>query len=376
MAVLGPRALIDLALPTGIDAGELMRFQMQEGMTAAEVIGLAATVIGEVNVAIEQRWGGLFYITEQMTAQYRQKTGSARKTPTNSEFTTADPVRGGRIGHMLPREDYTDTIAWSEEFLRRASRELIRLDIDEISDSWYNRLDSQIIERALTTTEQLIGSAGYSPGWAIGTGMNLNYIPPQYRAYTFDSTHTHFIKTNAAISTTNTISTLILMAAQLSHHGFSGRKVAIVAEVDAAYYTGMTGFIAIIPAEFRAITGGSAALTLATGEVEGIPGETLGYVMTPSGIVEIRAHERIPTGYLWMTKSFGVNNPRNGLAIWTENGVGFGLRPDPQVSRSIMPKLEAVFFKATHGVGVGDRLNGVAAQITTGGTTYVNPTIS
>ena len=76
MAILGPRALMDIAVPPGIDAGVLARLQMETGITGQEVIARAASVLGEANEYINTRWGGLFYITEQRSARYRQSDGS------------------------------------------------------------------------------------------------------------------------------------------------------------------------------------------------------------------------------------------------------------------------------------------------------------
>jgi hypothetical protein len=55
--------------------------------------------------------------------------------------------------------------------------------------------------------------------------------------------------------------------------------------------------------------------------------------------------------------------------------MGFGLVPRPQVTNDVMPELDKVLFKAGYGVGVNDRLNGVAMYIASGASQYVNPSI-
>lgn len=371
---------MDIALPTGVDASYILNFEMREGMTPQEVIALAATTIGEVNQELETKYGGLVAFTSSLHAKYRQASGSRRKTPVASEFTRPDPIRSDTIGHMFTMAPYNDATAWSARYLREAHREDIRFDLQEIRDSWYDRVDYDVITRMLTNTEHTVGSSGYSPGWAIGTGTNLNYIPPNWRGNSFDSTHTHFKYTAAAISSTNAATMLKTMAQELSHHGLSGRKVALVSEADISKYSGMTDFVRVIPPEFM-VKQGSTDTVHVDGELMGIPGELYGFFLTDYGVVEIRYHERIPTGYLWMGKSFGANDMRNPFAVRFNpnvgpNGGGFGMFVKPQVDSGLVPELDHLKFDAEHGVNVNNRLAGIAAEIKTGIAGYENPTIS
>lgn len=377
MAVLGPRALIDIALPTGVDAGRVFAFQMEAGVTAEEVISMAATMIGDANTLLAQRYGGVVARTARAFARYRQGAGTATMTPLAAEFAGADPIRGEQIGSMLPRNDFQDALGWSRKFLERADNELLRFDVMEIRDRWINRVDFDVVRRLLSSAENQIGGAGYDVPWVNGTSGNVDFIPPQWRGKSFTNAHTHFIRVNAAISTTNTATTLDTMAKHLSEHGHTGRKFAIVSETDLDLYTGITNgrFVALIPGEFRLTAGNSAAPALsAAGEIQGVPGELFGFYNSASGVVELHYHERFPTGYLWMGKSYGDNHPDNPLAL-REDKKGFGLQVIPQLDRSMVPQLDKLNFEATHGVGVNDRTNGVAAQVASGGTSYTEPTI-
>lgn len=377
MPVIGPRTVLDLAIPTGIDGAEVFRLQMQEGMTMQEVLSMAATVIGDANQEVQDRYGGLFSFTTRLFARYSQGESSRSMTPESSEFKDPDGVRAGNIGHMLPIKTYKDATHWSADWLKKAIREDLRDDIRLIRNRWVNRADYDILLRMFSNAENQIGTAGWDAPWAIGSGVNLNYIPPQYMMYQFDGTHSHFIRVNAAISATNAASTLDTAAKELSHHGHSGRKAALVSENDIDIYLAMDSkrFAVFKPAEFQAVAGGSNALMTVTGELKGIPGEVFGYFASKSGVIELRSHARIPTGYGFMTKPYGVNDPRNGLAI-REGSDGFGLKLDPQVNRSISPKLDYILFPAEHGVGVSDRTNGVAFQIASGAATYSPPSIA
>lgn len=378
MSSLGARALLDIAVPNGVDANALLRFEMQDGMTAEDVIGYAANEIGRINQELLQQYGGLITVTQRPSARYRQGDGDRTMTPRATEFAEPDPVRGDKIGHMLIIDDYHDANAWSNKYLKRAVREDVRDDIMEVIDRWRNRVDYEVISRALSSTEYAVGSAGYSPGWAIGSGSSLNYIPPQWRGYTHSSSHSHYLRTNASMSSSNTATMLKNMAKELAHHGHTGRKVALVSEADLDIYLGLEGKSLVVykPTEF-VLHAGASDVTTISGELQGIPGELFAYYQTSYGIVELRYHERIPSGYIFMSKSYGVNASQNGLAIRTDPHIGgFGLYLNPQLSQSLVPSLEQLKFEATHGLNVNDRTNGVAAQIASGGTSYETPDIS
>jgi hypothetical protein len=368
--------LLDIAIPDGVDAGEVFRFNLQDGMSAQDVIGRAATLVGAVNESLMTQYGGLLYLTNRLFARYRQGESSRRMTPKKSEFAGADPVRSDLIGHMLPQNDYEDATAWTPLYLRDADREQIDADLFLVAESWRNRIDYDVINRMLTTTENQIGDSGYDVPWAIGTGVNVAYIPPQWGAHQFDSTHTHFEYVNSSTSGNDHATLLNAMADELRHHGHTGRLVALVSDSDLDSYAALDKFVELNPAGFQIITGGDDEIRTVTGEMQGVPGELFGYFKATRGIVELRYHGRIPANYAFMTRSYGVNSPMNGLAIREHARVGFGLQVKPQITRDIRPELEMVKFTGTHGVGVNDRTNGVAGYIADGASAYVNPTIS
>jgi hypothetical protein len=379
MATLGARALIDLAIPTGLDSGEILKFELQDGRTAQELIAEAAAMIGDVNEELTAEYGGLLTFTEEQYARYRQGEGSRSMTPRKVEFKRADGVRSDTIGHMLPLNDHEDAVEWTPLYLRRAFGTQINADLRLIRDRWRNRVDYDIIKRALTNTENAIGTSGYDVPWAIGTGTNVDFIPPQYRATEFDNTHSHFVVKDD--DTKDYDDLLEDMMVDLRHHGISGMLTCLVAFDDVSSYTAFSTsgeFVELNPAGLTVIAGSSSAPVRVTrGEADGIPGELFGYWKSKSyGLCELRSHDRIPTDYAFMTKSYGVNNPENGLAVRLEPGVGFGLRVSPQATSDINPELDFIKFEATHGVGVNDRLNGVAGYIASGASSWSNPTIS
>lgn len=378
MAVIGPRVAADLVMPSGIDGGKVFAFQMRNGKTAEEILREAAGVIGATNEALFAQVGGLVSITEAPYSYYTAGDANGRReTPRKVEGKHADAVRGSASGHMIPKFDYEDALAWTQIYLRDAYQTQVDADINVLATNWIDRVNGDIWRRALTSTENAIGT-GYDVPWAIGTGTNVNFIPERRGSFTFDSTHTHFLRVNSAISASNAETALNTGVEQLRHHGHSGRIVAYASESDVTSYTGMTNFVRYVPQGFQTVAGSaSAPIFVAGGELQGLPGEIFGFFLSKLGpVVELRTHDRIPATYGFMTKSYGVNSPRNGIALREQPGLGFGLTLTAIGNGALVnPELEKVLAKATHGVGVNDRTNGFAYQIATGGSTYTNPTI-
>lgn len=378
MPILGPRALIDIALPTGVDATEIFRFSMENGMTGEEAIAMAATVIGQVNERWMSTYGGLVYNTESQYARYRNGTASAGMTPEHAEGWINDPVRADLIGHMLPRRDYQDTLSWTRQWLRRADREMMRADLDLISDRWWNRLRVSLWTRLLTNDENAIGSAGYDVPWAIGTGTNVNFIPPQNGAYTFDSTHTHFkFYDDTSLGWNNVFDGLML---ELRHHGYMGTITIWVSSADLAEVLADTPVpgVARLERSNIIVVGGntSSPVRYAVGDNTGMPGELFAYYSGIYGTAELRFDVTIPTNYAFATVTYGVNNPQNAVAVRTEPGMGFGLRVVPQLDRSPERQLDYLLFETTFGIGVNDRTKGVAGYLAAGAASWVDPTIA
>lgn len=378
MPIIGSHTLLDNALPSGIDAQYVLNFQSRDGLTGTEIVGLAATLIGQANNDIINFYGGLVTLTEEMYASMEVGDGARSMTPKATEFAKDDGVVAEEIAHMLFIEKYKDAVGWSVEWLREARRDKIVASLNLIRNRWRNRVDYDVVWRLLNNSEVRVGNTGYAPGWAIGTGTNTNYVPPQWMTEVFDSTHTHYERTNAAATAANVLTAIEAGAAELSHHGHIGEKVAFVADNLATLLLGSNDkrIALYVPERFRISGGTGAQAVTVAGVVEGVPGETIAWINTKAGVVEVRRHPRFPAGYLWVGKSYGALDTLNPLAIRTDPlWGGFGLTINPVTDRSLQPKLEMIEFEAKHGVNVNDRTNGYAHQIASGSDDYENPTI-
>lgn len=363
--------------PTGVDGGRVLGFQLRDGRTAAEIVGEVAVAVGTINQQIADKFGAYIYFTDAPYAYYPAGTGGGRRmTPVKTEFAQEPGVRSSDGGHMLPLKDFEDALAWTPLHMRDAREAQLISDVNLIVESWRNRVTNDFYTRALTNTENAIGSVGYDVPWAIGTGVNVPYIPQQFGSYSFTSTHTHFLA-RAGTTTADYENRLAEAAKEFRHHGYSGRLDVLVAEDDISKYTASDNFVQYIPTGVQTVGGNTASPIFITNEeLQNAPGEVFGFYLNPQGpVMVLRSDPYIPTGYALVLKTFGVNNPMNPLAIRVHPTEAFGLRLDPQGTRSLVnPELDKIMVMGTHGVGVNNRLAGVA--IHWGNASYQNPTFS
>jgi len=84
--ILGPRALIDIAIPTGVDGGEVLRFSLKDGSSAERVVAQAAALVGAKNEELMTRYGGVLSLSEEIWKRERQGEGARSATPIKSGF--------------------------------------------------------------------------------------------------------------------------------------------------------------------------------------------------------------------------------------------------------------------------------------------------
>lgn len=375
--VLGVSNLMRLTTPTGVDAGRVWENTvLKEGMTAGEILTAAATILGTWNQVAYDRYSRLFNLTEELS--FFQPTGATSRsmTPKQTEYGLPRVKRTEEVGGMWPIVSYDDALGWTEKWLRKARRQQAINDLERIGEDFLNRVDYQMVLRMLYNTEYAIGS-GYDVPWAIGTGTNVNFVPKQYLGTLFASTHSHF---NALDKDSNTFADLFeLQLADHRHHGVRGRLTSWVSGDDLDEIMALEKFVELKPADLLA-NFGSANLQdfMAAGEFEGIPGELAGFYRSKRyGLSAVFEHERFPQGYVFTAQPGSPGSATNPLALRVdEDGPGFGLSLRPIVTRDMPARFETLWVETEFGVGVNDRLGGVAGQLVSGASTWSNPNIT
>jgi hypothetical protein len=367
-------SVVQRALPTGVDGTKLAEWQMREGTSFGAFINQLGAAVGSVNQELAQRWGYLFGLSEDMMVEYPDG-GSVTELGEITDMSDRDPVLGTTIGHMIDLKAYGGAVGGSKRYFRDARMAQINSTIATIVNQAKWRFEKRIFTRLMTDTENAIGSAGYDVPFVKGGG-SVAYTPPAYSGKTFTSSHSHFLALNSGASKTfaNVFNDL---AETLAEHGHSAPFIAHVSVADVETIAALSKFVQFVAPVVTTIDRGgetSGNQLYASGQPM-VFGGTIGYYQSKHGLIELRASNRIPTGYVNMIKSYGQLDPRNPLWVRVHPQVGFGLVVVPETTSDSQYPVKKVSLEFEFGVGIGqDRTNGANCYLAAG-TTWSNPTI-
>lgn len=363
MSILGINALVQLALPQGWDAAELARIALGESdityESAVNDIAAALNVMG-ASMINDPLYGTLYTVTTEANVEYR--TGGTGGMNERTEYVMPDPRRAVGSGGVLPIKSWDRGLGWTYDFLRRARQSNIDKDVsaalDDVLDNWQR----QLLRRFFSNTENQIGT-GYDVPFADGSAI-IEYTPPTSNGVVFAKTHNHFERLAAG----SQAAALEAATNHLWEHGHAGPYIAIIPSADSATYTGLAKFIRPDRGVQYVQTGTNAPLGTAI-----VPEQFIGMVETEKGLAALWANTRLPANYLGVYKSHGVNDPRNALAVRTDQSQGAGPVLMAGVTMRKFPLEQAAIWH-DFGVGVNDRTAGYAAYFAASGS-YVAPTI-
>ena len=373
--VLGPLTLQNKALPTGVDGTRIAQWLMRDGVTYEQLVAQVSLALGAANQALMSKWGWLIGLTTEISLEY--PNGGA-VTPM-TELTDIDnpvPIHGTTIGHMLPLNYYGEAIGGTWRYFRDIRSPQISAAITAIVNRGIWRFEQKLLTRATSNVENAIGAAGYDVPFVRGTGGNVDFAPPAYDGVAFATSHDHFIGYN--LSTPLTMADVLEgLALTLAEHGHMAPYTAMVSRADIALFAALEDFVTIVDNVVSVIDRGSSTTGsrfYARGE-RGIA--NIGWYQSDVGLIELIATNRFATGHVWMGKSYGVDNPRNPLAVRIHpdsGGFGFSIIPSPSDHRQFPIKQVDVDFEFGAGVGM-DRSNGAHGFLVAGGA-YADGTIS
>jgi hypothetical protein len=372
--VLGTLTLQNKALPTGVDGTRVAQWAMRDGISYGEFVNRVSLALGAANQALMDKWGWLFNVTDELMMEY--PTGGTVAPMT--ELTDIDKhplVHGTTIGHMLPLKFYGEAVGGTWRYFRDVRSVQIQAAITEIVNRGIWRFEQTLLTRATSNTENAIGASGYDVPFVRGTGGSVDFAPPAYDGTSFATSHDHFNGYNASTPLTM-LDVLDGLALELAEHGHMAPFTALVSRADIALFAALTRFVEIVDGTVQFIDRGSGT----TGSQFFARGSRdlarIGYYQSTVGLIELIATNRLPTGHVFMTKSYGTNNPRNALAVRVHPDQGFGFFVVTKTSENLDWPVEQVDVGLEFGVGVGmDRTNGAHGFLVAGGT-WAAPTIS
>lgn len=368
MALLGPADMKQYAIPSGWDAGELKKIELADGTNLDEVYNLISAGLSVTNGELfsDPLYGTMLAETDEVALEYRN--GVVNGMQERSEYTKADSRRDATIGHMIPLKSFDRKLGWTWDFLRKARMKQIESDIAgaiyDVKDN-FQRLS---LTRFFSTAYNTIATAGIDAPLVDGTTASLSYQPPSYAGKTFATSHSHFDRRTD--DATGRAAALNAGARHLYEHGITPPYIAVIPEADIADFAALTGWfkrdygIQYIRTDSGANFG---VMSMSEQFVGGFESEV--------GLVYVWASPRIPTNYLGMYKSYGINDPRNSVLIRGDKQYGAGAVLLPAQALMQHPLQEA-YILHEFGPGISEgRLNGYCCYFASSGD-YTVPTIS
>ena len=373
--ILGPLTLQNKALPVGVDGARVAQWAMRDGISYGEFVNRVALALGAANQALLDKWGWLLNVTDEIMMEY-PNGGSVTPMTELTDIDKHPLVHGTTIGHMLPLNFYGEAVGGTWRYFRDVRSVQIQAAITEIVNRGIWRFEQKLLTRFFSNSEVAIGAAGYSVPFVRGTGGNVDFAPPAFDGAAFATSHDHFLAYDKDTGPDTLDDLLEGLAATLAEHGHVAPFTALVSRADTAVYQALTNFVSIVDPIINIVdrggsTSGTSFFTRGSRDIARI-----GWYQSAVGLIELIATNRLPADYAGMTKSYGVDNPRNALAVRVHPDQGFGFFVVTKTSENLDWPVEQVDVGLEFGVGVGmDRTNGAAA-ILVNDDTWANPTIS
>jgi len=371
MALLGFGDLKDTALHSLWDTSTIVKDQLADGTTFAQMVGDVQGMINELNNSLLSmpHYSGMFAIQDEPTMEY--PVGVSNGFEEATEYSVPDPRRGLTTGHMLPLKEWDRSLGWTIRYLRKARMDRVDADVRSVMVDGRKLWQQRLLTRFFSSTANTVGSTSSADvPFADAGSADSNYVPPDSPdGEAFTSSHEHFLDYGDTGITQDTLDNSAISVAleHLQEHGHEAPFDLIGARTDAGTWAAVEGWKS---PNWPQIAYHASAVERALGVAD--IGEYFGYVETDYGIGRVWLTPRLPTLNFGAFKSYGPGDQRNPLRVRIDRRTGFGFR---LVEGNFVnaPMMLAMVF-AEFGVGVGDRVNGVAVDLQTN--SWAAPTIS
>lgn len=373
--VKGAINLLNKALPTGVDGTRLAEWALRDGITYGELINQVALAIARRNQMRLDKWGFLFFITEELFMEY-PNGGSVSPAPELTDMDRPEPTHGTTIGHMLDKWTFGDAIGGTRRYFRDVRSATINAAISTIMNTLDWRFEQKLLGRLSSNTENAIGSAGYDVPFVRGTGGVVDFAPPAYQGEAFTTSHSHFVGVDDDSKDYDDM--MEELAEHLSEHGHMAPYDAIISRTDVPTVAALKNFVKHVNVANLIVLdrGGQTTGNQYFARVQQEEGMYFADYETDYGTVRLHMTARYPTKYATMVKSYGQNDVRNPLAVRVHPDEGFGAYIEPETTLDDDVPVKQLDIIDEYGIGVGqDRTNGVNGYLVSGGT-WANPTIS
>src|SRR5258708_5900417 len=180
-------------LPIGLDGSRLALWRLRNGRTYEQVRSMTANGFQDYKEEMLTVWSDVVTVTDRDYFRY-PNGGTLIAMAQRAGGEKTETVRGFNSGHMINLQPYGQGVGGDWRYFRDTVEEEVLATVRAIVQSGRNLFDGALLTRAMTTTENLLGTSGYDVPFCNGnpTVSGIVYTPPQWNGKVFDTTHTHY----------------------------------------------------------------------------------------------------------------------------------------------------------------------------------------
>lgn len=373
-------------VPPGIDPGRLVLWQERGKFSYEAVRSVIGASIQALNEERAMAWADMLCLTDEQGIWYMN--GGAVEPAAMTMGDQRPPlVRGNNAGHMIDLQVWSLGFGGSARKLADMTESQLVGSVVGLATALRDRFDYNILNRAMTSTQVLLGTSGYALGFCDGSPTAASggpsYAPPKWNGVTFYEDHNHYAGYN--LSTPKTFGDMFDgLALLVAEHGLplnTDFKI-MVSETDVTTIRALANYVMPVnnvSPDRGGLTSGN--IFYEGGSVGPIPasgGRYIGAYNTAFGFAQLYATPRIPTGYAFLYRPGPAFASNNALALRyrSDPGYGYGARITEIPDFTTTFPIREIDVEDEYGVSAGkNRYAGAVGYLVAGGT-FVNPVIS
>lgn len=379
-------------VPPGIDPARLVLWE-QRGKFSYEYV--RATIGAAIQALNEERalaWGDMIALTDESAIWY-MNGGAVEPADVTMGDSRPPLVVGNNAGHMIDLKVWALGFGGTTRRLEDMTESQLIGGVVGLATALRDRFDYEVLNRALSKAEVLLGTTGYSVGFCdaspnAGSG-GPKYAPPKWNGTTFYEDHNHYIPINSSATNPDTSANYTFgdaidaIALKVAEHGLplnTDFKV-YVSEADVNLIRRQTNYVMpvnnVSPDRGGLTSGNIFYEGGSVGSIPGSGGRYIGAYNTAYGFGQLYATPRIPTGYGYLYRPGPAFAANNALAVRYRPSTGYGVRINEIPDYSTTFPVKEIDCEDEFGVSAGkNRYAGACFQFGAGVVTYTSPTIS
>lgn len=371
-------------VPAGIDPARMVLWEKRGKFSYEYVRSIIGASVQSINEERAMAWGDMIALTEEQSVWY-MNGGAVQPVPITMGRSRPPLVIGNNAGHMIDLQVWSLAFGGTTRDLSDMTESQLIGGVVGLATAMRDQFDFQILNRAMTNTEVLLGTSGYSVGFCDGSPNGATtgpkYAPPKWNGVTFYEDHQHYVGYNSGAGKTfaDVFEGLALLVAE---HGLplnTDFKI-MVSETDVATIRALTNYVMPI-VDVSEDRGGNTSgnIFYEGGSVGPIPasgGRYLGAYNTAYGFGQLYSTPRIPTGYAYLYRPGPALAANNALAVRYRPETGYGIRIAEIPDFGTTFPIKEIDVEDEYGVSAGkNRYAGAVGYLVSGGT-FANPTIA